>query len=268
VKHCLPLGSSRTAIGSLLAIGTLLTWIVITLTAASARADSPQATPPSWLAQPAQSPVTAVTPTAPLRALGVLALVAIAGGVALVARKRLSGADPLPVHPRLRVLDTVRLADKSHLVLTRVGERCLLLGVTSHSVRRIAWLKFAESAAHEASGPGQNDRISQDNGAAADRDEGAVTERDGFPGLLRQAFAQDTTSAASQDDSPAALIASKTKDTVEPFTPRTTQTRATSSNASRGRAQGARGARAAAVDEPAGSLVEAQASGLAARRRR
>ena len=243
-----------------LLFGSLLTAIVISLTAATARADGP---PPSWLAQPAQSPVSAVTPTAPLRALGLLALVAMAGGVALLARKRLAGPEPLPVHPRLRVLDTVRLADKSHLVLTRVGERCLLLGVTSHSVRRIAWLKFAESAAHEASGPGQNDRISQDNGAAADRDEGAVTERDGFPGLLRQAFAQDTTNAASLDDSPAALIASKTKDTVEPFTPRTTQTRA-----ARGRSQGARGSKAVAIEDPVASLVEAQASGLAARRRR
>jgi flagellar biogenesis protein FliO len=252
--------------------GGLLTAIVISLTAAKARADSLQAPPPSWLAQPAQSPVSAVTPAAPLRALGLLALVAVAGGVALVARKRLAGPGPLPIHPRLRVLDTVRLADKSHLVLTRVGERCLLLGVTSHSVRRIAWLKLAESAANEASSPEQSARISQDAGAAAGRNEDAAAERDGFPGLLRQAFSQDTSqdtmNASSLDESPAAFIASKTKDTVEPFTPRTTQTRAASQSASRGRSQGARGAKAVAVEDPVTSLVEAQASGLAARRRR
>lgn len=246
-----------------LLLGSLLTAIVISLTAGRARADGPQAPPPSWLAQPAQSPVSAVTPTAPLRALGLLALVAIAGGVALLARKRLSGSTPLPIHPRLRVLDTVRLADKSHLVLTRVGERCLLLGVTPHSVRRIAWLKFAESAANEVSSPEQNARISQDEGAAAHRNEDGASERNGFPGLLRQAFAQDTTNTASLDDSPAALIASKTKDTVDPFTPRTTQTRV-----ARGRSQGARGSKAVAVEGPLPSLVEAQASGLAARRRR
>lgn len=251
----------------LLVLGGLLTASVISLTAASASADSLQGPPPAWLAQPAQSPVSAIAaPTAPLRALGLLALVAALGGVALVARKRLSGPDPLPVHPRLKVLDTVRLADKSHLVLTRVGERCLLLGVTSHSVRRIAWLKFAEPAQSEDASPEPTARATQDDGTESDRDEGAMTDRDGFPGLLRQAFAQDTSSAPIPDESPATLLASKTKDMVEPFTPRTTQTRVASSNGSRGR--GARGSKMAAVDEPVDSPVEAQASGLAARRRR
>lgn len=249
-----------------LLLGSVLTATAISLTVAAARADSPHAAPPSWLAQPAQSAVPLVTPTAPLRSLGLLALLAIAGGIALVARKRLARPDSLATHPRLRVLDTVRLADKSHLVLTRVGERCLLLGVTSHSVRRIAWLRFAETPAEQApaaersSGTGYGPRDTQP--------ESDTSDRDGFPGLLRQAFAQDATTAPSADDSPAAIIAAKTKDTIEPFSPRVAQSKTGSSSTGRGRAQGRSRATQSDDEEPFAPLLEAQASGLAARRRR
>ncbi len=248
--------------------GGLLTATAISLTVASVRADGAETPPPSWLAQPARSTIPLVTPTAPLRSLGLLTLLAIAGGLALVARKRWARSDAIATHPRLRVLDTVRLADKSHLVLTRVGERCLLLGVTSQSVRRIAWLKFAESPAEQVPVP---ERLA-DAGHGTSRGEqadGSETNRDGFPGLLRQAFAQDAGNTPAPDDSPAALIAAKTRDTVEPFTLRATQARATSPNGTKGRSQAkARGSKADNNEEPFDSLVEAQASGLAARRRR
>ncbi len=248
-----------------LRLGVWLTATAMSLTGASARADGPHAPPPPWLAQPAASTVSSVTPTAPLRALGLLVLVAIAGGVALVARKRLTGPSPTATHPRLRVLDTVRLADRSHLVLTRVGERCLLLGVTSSSVRRIAWLKFSEATSEPAAGAEPEART--DAQAAEDK------ERDGFPNLLRQAFAQEGASTPFSDDSsgdsPAAVIAAKTTDTVEPFSLRATMAQTASSRAPRARSHtGARAAKGAAVQADVASLVEAQASGLAARRRR
>jgi flagellar biogenesis protein FliO len=248
--------------------GGLLTASAISLTVASAHADGAETPPPSWLAQPARSAVPLVPPTAPLRSLGLLMLLAIAGGLALVARKRWARPDAIAIHPRLRVLDTVRLADKSHLVLTRVGERCLLLGVTSHSVRRIAWLKFAETPAEQV--PVAERAPAMGRGTARDEQvDGSDTDRNGFPGLLRQAFAQDAGNAPASDDSPAALIAAKTKDTVEPFSVRATQARASSSNGSRGRSQAkARAAKGDENEEPFAPLVEAQASGLAARRRR
>jgi flagellar biogenesis protein FliO len=247
-----------------LRLGVWLTATAISLTGAAARAGVPHAPPPPWLAQPAQSTISPVTPTAPLRALGLLALVAIAGGVALVARKRLTGPSPTATHPRLRVLDTVRLADKSHLVLTRVGERCLLLGVTSSSVRRIAWLRFAEPSSEPAAGA--------DPEARADARTVDGEERHGFPNLLRQAFSQEGASPPSSDnssdESPAALIAAKTMDTVEPFSLRATMAQTASSGARRGRSQTGRAAKATGGDAQVASLVEAQASGLAARRRR
>jgi flagellar biogenesis protein FliO len=250
-----------------LVLGSVLTATAISLTVAAARADGPHAVPPSWLAQPAQSAVPLVTPTAPLRSLGLLALLAIAGGVALVARKRLARPDSLATHPRLRVLDTVRLADKSHLVLTRVGERCLLLGVTSHSVRRIAWLRFAETRAEQA--PAAERSSGTGYGPRDTPPESETSDRDGFPGLLRQAFAQDATPAPSADDSPAALIAAKTKDTVEPFSPRAAQSKTGSPSTGRGRVQGrSRAPKSEDTEEPFAPLLEAQASGLAARRRR
>jgi flagellar biogenesis protein FliO len=247
-----------------LAFGGLLTVAAISLTASVVHADGPKAPTPAWLAQPAQSPVSSVTPSAPFRSLAILGLLAIVAGGALLARKRLSRPGAETNHPRLRVLDTVRLADKSHLVLTRVGDRCLLLGVTSHSVRRIAWLKLVEPAVEQA--------------ATADQAAPATTEhsheandRGGFPDLLRQAFAQDPLNA-SADDSPAALIAAKTKDTVEPFSTRGTQAQIASttrsSSSSKGRTTGARALKAAQPEAPVTSLIEAQASGLAARRRR
>jgi len=247
------------------AFTVLLTATAISVTAASALADGPHPPPPPWLAQPAQSTISPATPTAPLRSLGLLALVAIAGGIALVARKRMAGPSPIATHPRLRVLDTVRLADKSHLVLTRVGERCLLLGVTSSSVRKIAWLRFSEAAADAGAGPGQD--------APADGRPAEGSERDGFPNLLRQAFAQEaasTPSDDSSDESPAAVIAAKTKDTVEPFSLRATMAQTASSGAApRGRSHaGTRAAKGTASQVQVASLVEAQASGLAARRRR
>jgi flagellar biogenesis protein FliO len=242
-------------------LGGLLTATAISLTPAGARADAAHGPPPSWLAQPQVSAVPSVPPALPLRSLGFLALVALAGGVALLARKRLSGPSPLVSHPRLRVLDTVRLADKSHLVLTRVGERCLLLGVTSHSVRRIAWLKLSDPPAEKA--PASEAEGGRPLAASAE-----VHDRNGFPGLLRQAFAQETAGAPPSDESPASQLAASTRDTVEPFTPRSTQTRV-ASGAAKGRSQrGSQAAKSAPSEEPIASLVEAQASGLAARRRR
>jgi flagellar biogenesis protein FliO len=244
--------------------GGLLTVAAISLTASVVRADAPRAPTPAWLAQPAQSPVSSVTPSAPFRSLAILGLLAIVAGGALLARKRLSSPSAETNHPRLRVLDTVRLADKSHLVLTRVGERCLLLGVTSHSVRRIAWLKLVE--------PGAEQVTTAEHAAPAGPERSQeVTDRDGFPDLLRQAFAQESLSA-SADDSPAALIAAKTKDTVEPFSTRATQAQIASTtrspSPSKGRNTGARALKTAQAEVPVTSLIEAQASGLAARRRR
>jgi flagellar biogenesis protein FliO len=193
---------------------------------------------------------------APSRALALLVLVAVVGGVALLAKKRWSRSSPLADRPRLSVLDTVRVAEKSHLVLARVGERCVLLGVTPHSVRRIAWLRLAEGAA-EAQAPAQPGPE-------------AVKDRDGFPGLLRQAFVQDAPRPPSSDESPAVALAALTRDNVDDLSPHSTENLPLSSSGPRARPQAARGrgSRSTAAEAKMASLVEAQASGLTARRRR
>jgi flagellar biogenesis protein FliO len=242
-------------------IAVFLTASAIGLTTTAARAEADHTAPKAWLAQPAAPAFGAPSPssTGVYRSLAVLGSLALVAGGALMARKKWARGVQPGSHPRLSVLDTVRVAERSHVVLVKVGERCLLLGVTSHSVRRIAWLRLTDGP---ATSPPDSDA-----GAAANDSE--VGDRDAFPGLLRQAFAQDPAAPALADTSPASIIAAATKDNVDAFTPRTTHIQPRSPSTGRSRTQGTGRASRATTPEGAGDAsVESQASGLTARRRR
>jgi len=114
---------------------------VIALTVSAARADDP---PRPWLAQapsPAPAAVPAAEPTRiPWRASLLIGVSAAIGGAAVWVRSRKGGLAKLTSSRELRVISSVRVGPKGHLVLAGIGDRALLLGVTDNSVRRIAWL--------------------------------------------------------------------------------------------------------------------------------
>ena len=101
----------------------------------------------SWLAQSSSAPdgvADGGRQAAPWRTLALLLFVSALGGAALYVKKRRAGAArPKPMHP-IDVLGSARVGAKAQVVVTRVGERTILLGVTDQSVRRLAWLDERE----------------------------------------------------------------------------------------------------------------------------
>lgn len=121
----------------------LLLASVVTLTAGAALADDPNARP--WLAQTqgaAPAPAAAPEPSSRLswRASLLVLVSAGLGGAAVWARGRKGKMGLLTSSRDLRVISSVRVGAKGHLVLAGVGDRAILLGVTDESVRRLAWL--------------------------------------------------------------------------------------------------------------------------------
>jgi len=252
-------------VSGLRVVAVLLTAAVTALTVPAA-GDEPAAAPaPSsapaasstpatrtWLAHPQATEIPSRAPTAPWRPLAVVAFLGALGGAAVYARRRWKGTVATREHPRLRVLDTVRVGEKSHLVVAQVGGRNLLLGVTPHTVRRIAWLKSEATESPAAAAPPAED----------------PSIRAGFASVLRQSFGYEPVTAAPESsDRPkaddralvaqnaASLIAARTRDTVD-VTPRAARVTARSETAP-----------ADAPDPAVVSMIEGQVSGLKKRRR-
>jgi flagellar biogenesis protein FliO len=121
---------------------------VIALTMSTARADDP---PRPWLAQPpatpAAAPAPAPAPLLPWRASLLVGVSAALGAAAVWVRSRKGGLAKLTSSRELRVISSVRVGPKGHLVLAGIGDRAILLGVTDSSVRRIAWMPADQIAA-------------------------------------------------------------------------------------------------------------------------
>jgi hypothetical protein len=69
-----------------------------------------------------------------------IAVSAALGGAAVWVRARKGGLAKLTSSRELRVISSVKVGPKGHLVLAGIGDRAILLGVTDQSVRRIAWM--------------------------------------------------------------------------------------------------------------------------------
>ena len=248
------------------AVAVLLTAAVVTALTVPAAADEPAAaaapssapaasSPPAtrpWLAHPQATEIPSRAPTAPWRPFAVVVFLGALGGAAVLARRRWKGATATRELPRLRVLDTVRVGEKSHLVVAQVGGRNLLLGVTPHTVRRIAWLKPETTDAPAA--------------AASQPEDESI--RAGFASALRKSFGYEPITAAPEsEDRPkaveraivtqnaASLIAARTRDTVD-VSPRAARVTARSETAP-----------VEAPDPAVVSMIEGQVSGLKKRRR-
>jgi flagellar biogenesis protein FliO len=116
---------------------------VIALTSLPAWADPPpDSSARPWLAQ-APPPVAVGAQRSGPSSWRIVALVvamgALGGGAWYLKARR--GKAPGPVQtPRLSVVSSVRVGPKAHLVLSSVGSRLILLGVSDASVRKLAWL--------------------------------------------------------------------------------------------------------------------------------
>jgi flagellar biogenesis protein FliO len=210
---------------------------VIVLTAGTALADDP---PRPWLAQPPNAaPAPAAAPQAsslPWRSSLMIGVSAALGAAAVWVRSRKGGLAKLTSSRELRVISSVRVGPKGHLVLAGIGDRALLLGVTDASVRRIAWLPADSIAAAatdlapglDATGASEvastalvlaNDaggRV-RESGPAPAHKAASRTSKGAFADMLRKIGGRyvDTPPAGVKDMSPAATLAELRRDSVQ-----------------------------------------------------
>ncbi len=126
----------------------VLALMLVSGLASSQPADAPDASieaPRTWLSSRSSAPPLSVatkeSAPSPWRSAALLLVLAGLGGGALYMRQKRRKTTPKRETPALSVVATTRVGPKAHAVMARVGGRTLLLGVTDHSVQRIAWLE-------------------------------------------------------------------------------------------------------------------------------
>jgi flagellar biogenesis protein FliO len=264
---------------------------VIALTVSAARADDPPQRP--WLAPaPSAAPAAPAAPAAqstPIswRSSLLIAVSAALGGAAVWVRSRKgSGAlAKLTSSRELRVISSVRVGPKGHLVLAGIGDRALLLGVTDSAVRRIAWLPADQIANNAAvipadalrEAPAIPEGARTRNTALVTTGVGSVLEsahtpadpavhaphKGAFADILRRLGGRqvDAPPAESQEKSPAATLAELRRDSVQ-------WSQGATNAASASSPRNATAARGAAPAEHDGHELEQQAAGILKHRSR
>ncbi len=263
-----PMGRAARAASALLAAS------VIALTATNALADDP-ARP--WLAQvpnaPAPAPAAPEPSRVPWRSSLMIGVSAALGAAAVWVRSRKRGLAQLTASRELRVISSVRVGPKGHLVLAGIGDRALLLGVTDNSVRRIAWLpaeSIATGALDATAADGANTAMVPAGATNANALESGSAPaapmayrpssagKGAFAEILRKVGRRqvDAPPARAMDTSPAATLAEMRRDSVQ-------------------WSKGAAGAAASAptggtINQPEGGAgeLEQQAAGILKRRAR
>jgi len=127
-----------------------LTWAVILLTCASSTYAAQTTAHKSWLRPESTGRSAATGSSSAGAALAKsLALMAVLGGAGyFLWRRSRKVTHTVPVkHTHIRVLSGTPIGPKARAVVAEFGGRLILLGVTEHSVRRLAWL---DSAIEEA----------------------------------------------------------------------------------------------------------------------
>jgi flagellar biogenesis protein FliO len=152
------------------------------------------------------------------------------GGAAVWARSRRGGLAKLTSSRELRVISTVRVGPKGHLVLAGIGDRALLLGVTDNSVRRIAWLpaeqivsgaidaaQGASMAMVPASAPYASLTESGPAPAGHEPSRSTAGSKSAFAEIFRKLGGRhvDGSPSSAPDISPAATLAELRRDTVQ-----------------------------------------------------
>ena len=122
-------------------------------------ADAPDASdaPRAWLSQRGQPPLgndrAGGSPSGARALLGLVAMAALAGGVMFWRKKRDRAVKTEQAGLMLEVLASTRLGPKAQAVVARVGKKVVLLGVTEHSVQKLAWLDGRKLTAPAAALP-------------------------------------------------------------------------------------------------------------------
>ena len=136
-----------------------LAMVVIPLPAFAQAADAPDASdaPRAWLSQRGQAPLSndraGGSPSGARALLGLVAMAALAGGVMFWRKKRDRAVKTEQAGLMLEVLASTRLGPKAQAVVARVGKKVVLLGVTEHSVQKLAWLDGRKLTAPAAALP-------------------------------------------------------------------------------------------------------------------
>jgi flagellar biogenesis protein FliO len=223
---------------------------------------------------PAPAPAAVATgePTRiPWRASLLIGVSAAVGAAAVWVRSRKGGLAKLTSSRELRVISSVRVGPKGHLVLAGIGDRALLLGVTDSAVRRIAWLPAdqivaglnavdalrpadgAGAAMVSANAPGGG--VTESGAASAIHPSSRASARKGpFADILHRLGGRhvDAPPAGAESASAASTLAELRRDTVQ------------WSNT----AVGAAGSTFAANKTEDGAELEQQAAGILKRRSR
>ena len=122
-------------------------------------ADAPDASdaPRAWLSQRGQAPLgndrAGGSPSGARALLGLVAMAALAGGVMFWRKKRDRAVKTEQAGLMLEVLASTRLGPKAQAVVARGGKKVVLLGVTEHSVQKLAWLDGRKLTAPAAALP-------------------------------------------------------------------------------------------------------------------
>ena len=136
-----------------------LTVAVLPSPAFAQAADAPDASdaPRAWLSQRGQAPLSndraGGSPSGARALLGLVAMAALAGGVMFWRKKRDRAVKTEQAGLMLEVLASTRLGPKAQAVVARVGKKVVLLGVTEHSVQKLAWLDGRKLTAPAAALP-------------------------------------------------------------------------------------------------------------------
>ena len=174
-------------------VGVVLTIGVIALSAAtSASAQEAPQLERAWLAGQSRAPATPTESKPSLRwagPVGLLVLLGAAGGYFYVKRRK---RHLVGIPSSIQVLGSARIGPKVHAVVTTVGGKVLVLGVTDHHVSNLATLDDLReleriAASGSGSGSGSGDAVGHAASvAAADASGLAATERPSREGAFAE----------------------------------------------------------------------------------
>ncbi len=223
------MSGARRNMGAVMVVAILVTLLASTHAMSDDAPDASPAADRTWLAQnPGPMPVGTTDAGPSSWRLAVLGLFVLAiGGGAFFLRMRRRSLPAGIKTPAMRVVDAVRVGPRAQLVMVSVGGRVVLLGVTDHSVQRVAWLDEENDTL-----PALDAGFSEPLGEASEpsdstREQPAGTSRPTgpFAKVMDSAMRGSAEPTRSRRDEPrnsaADEIAADTKDTYEPSQART-----------------------------------------------
>jgi flagellar biogenesis protein FliO len=176
----------------------------------------------TWLKSERQTPPATAGRTSVggtlARSVLILAVLSCGGYLLWRRTQRTKEAQPQK-HTHIRVLSGTQIGPKARAVVADVGGRLILLGVTEHSVRRLAWLESAteDTAEPEKSRSGvrsEGDTLATRATTNAARDNRETTVRRQSPSRFSEVLRDAVGMKSKRDQEPALVLANSTRDHV------------------------------------------------------